>query len=66
MDEGLIALGLFFVGLVLLLWAGIHVIARVTAGTPTNTQLVTGLCIAGVALLVAGGILWKRGGPYVE
>jgi uncharacterized membrane protein YqgA involved in biofilm formation len=59
-NEGFVALGLFFVGLVLLGWAGVHVIYAATVGAPTNTQLVTGLCIAGGALLVAGGVIWKR------
>ncbi len=66
MSEGLIALGLFFVGLVLLGWAGVHVIARATAEVPADPALVRGLCIAGGALLVAGAILWKRSNPDAE
>ena len=60
LSEGFVALWLFLIGLLLLAWAGVHVIYAATVQVPSNTQLVTGLCIAGGALLVAGGVLWKR------
>jgi hypothetical protein len=56
----MIALGMFFVGLILLGVAGLHVIIQETVAAPLNMQLVTGLSIAGGALLIAGVVLWKR------
>jgi hypothetical protein len=66
LSEGFVALWMFLIGLVLLGWAGVHVIAKATIEAPANTQLVTGLCIAGGALLIAGAILWKRGTSDIE
>ena len=57
----MIALGLFFVGFILLGVAGLHVIIQETVGAPINMQLVIGLAIAGGALVAAGVVLWKRG-----
>ncbi len=60
MSEAIIALVLFFVGLILLGIAGLHVIIQETVGAPVNTQLVWGFVIAGGAMLIAGVVLWKR------
>jgi len=63
MDEGWIALGLIFVGLILLLLGMGYYIVQVMMEAPVNTRISWGLSIAGAALLFAGGALWRRGVP---
>lgn len=60
MGDGFTGLWLIVLGLIPFAWAGTHVIVKATVQAPTNTQLVTGLCIAGAALVAAGVVLWKR------
>lgn len=60
MEDKLKALWLFFFGFVSIGAGLLHYIVRVIAENPPNMRLMWGLIIAGVALLIAGGSLWKR------
>lgn len=59
-EEKIRALWLFFFGFLAIGIGLLHYIVRVIAEAPPNLQLMGGLIVAGVALLIAGGTLWKR------
>jgi hypothetical protein len=63
MDEGWIALGMMFVGLLLALGGMGYYMALAFGGKPVDGRIAWGLCIAGVALFFAGGTIWRRGIP---
>jgi hypothetical protein len=63
MDEGWIALGMMFFGLLLLLGGMGYYMVLAFSGQHADGRISWGLCIAGVALFVAGGTMWRRGIP---
>jgi hypothetical protein len=63
MDEGFYALGLMFVGLLLILGAMVYYIIQMTARAPVNGGVCYSVGIAGTALFFAGGAIWRRGIP---
>ena len=59
MDKRLIALGMWFFGLIAIFVALLHILLSAMAETAPHTTLILGLGALGLALLVAGAQLWR-------
>jgi hypothetical protein len=63
MDESWMAIGLLFVGLLLVAAGLFYYMSLTLSGTPPDSRVTWGLIVAGVALFFAGGTIWRRGRP---
>jgi drug/metabolite transporter (DMT)-like permease len=63
MDEGWIALGLIFVGLLVVAAGLFYYMALGLSEQPVDSRVFWGLMVAGGALFFAGGTIWRRGIP---
>ena len=59
MDKRLIALGMWFFGLIAIFVALLYILLSAMAETAPQTTLILGLGALGLALLVAGAQLWR-------